>query len=178
MESKDSKGVCLDLEAKGMPIHIAEGKEDEDDVAMYAGDTKEVDPVDYPGMEVTKLTFVPSKICPVDDSLEIAMQFDLDRDVIAGFWSVQLLVDSCDNRIIKKLGETEPEDYPAGENEMEFKVSSIPVDDIPPSTLTNSGLLMCSFNADGIEVATVNCVVNVFKADNGEVVREMLSPLE
>ena len=95
------------------------------------------------------------------------MQFELDRDVIAGFWTIKLLVDSCDNRIIKKLGETEPEDYPAGYSDMEFHCQKVEVHDIPASALTNSGLLMCGFVADGIEVATFNCVVNVYKADNG-----------
>lgn len=174
-ESKDgAKGLDDRVEAKGM--HMAEGKDDE--IAIYADDTKEVGPADYPGLEVIRFGFKPAKICPVEESLAINMQFELDRDVIAGFWTIKLLVDSCDNRIIKKLGETEPEDYPAGESDMEFSCPRIEVDDIPPSALTNSGLLMCGFVADGIEVATFNCVVNVYKADNGEIVREILSPLE
>ena len=48
---------------------------------------------------------------------------------------------------------------------------------IPNSTLTNSGLLMASFIADGEEVASVNMVVNVFLKD-GTLYREILNPLD
>ena len=172
----DSKGEAGEskFDFKGSDSR-ADNKAEEEEI--YRDDSKEVDPADYPGIEVTDLVISPSKICLVDEGLELKISFELDRDVIAGFWGVKLLVDSCDNRIIKILGETEPEDYPAGDSDMIFNVDSISVDDIPPSTLTNSGLLMCCFMADGVEVATVNSVVNVFKDDSGRVMREILNPL-
>ena len=179
-ESKDEIGIRgsgQNYDSKGLPsAEESEGKEA--DLEFYGDDSKQVDPEDYPAIEVTELSLKPSKVCPVAEGLEVKVVFELDRDVIAGFWSIKLLVDSCDNRIIKILGETEPEDYPIGESDMYFSVPTIPVDDIPPSTLTNSGLLMCCFMADGVEVATVNSVVNVFKDDKGDIVREILNPLE
>ena len=53
----------------------------------------------------------------------------------------------------------------------------IDVSGIPPSTLTNSGLLMACFKVHGEEVANVNLVVNVSQK-NGSIVREILNPLE
>ena len=75
------------------------------------------------------------------------------------------------------MGETPIEDYPDGDSDMNFHVDSIDISGIPPSTLTNSGLLMAIFCVDGEEVATVNMVVNVFKRD-GQIVREILSPMD
>ena len=179
----DSKGVeGRAIEEKGLGpsnSNSGESKDEgkDDDLEIFKDDSKEVDPADYPGIEVTDMVITPSKKSPVDEGLEVKIVFELDRDVIAGFWSVKFLVDSSDNRIIKILGETEPEDYPSGESDMYFSVDRITVDDIPPSTLTNSGLLMCCFMADGVEVATVNSVVNVFKDDSGNVMREILNPL-
>ena len=172
----ESKGISDDskFDEKGLPSD-KDSKDVEEE--LYRDDSKEVDPADYPGIEVTDLVIRPSKMCLVNEGLELKITFELDRDVIAGFWSVKLLVDSCDNRIIKILGETEPEDYPAGESDMNFDVDSIYVDDIPPSTLANSGLLMCCCMANGIEVASVNSVVNVFKDESGAVMREILNPL-
>ena len=174
-DSKGVEGKKFEDKGFGPPESKQDGKDD--DLEIYRDDSKEVDPADYPGIEVTDLVITPSKKSPVEDGLEVKMVFELDRDVIAGFWTVKFLVDSSDNRIIKILGETEPEDYPSGESDMYFTVARITVDDIPPSTLTNSGLLMCCFMADGVEVATVNSVVNVFKDDNGNVMREILNPL-
>ena len=41
-------------------MHIAEGKDD--DIAIYADDTKDIDPEDYPGLEVTRFDFDPAKM--------------------------------------------------------------------------------------------------------------------
>lgn len=60
---------------------------------------------------------------------------------------------------------------------MRFDLDRIDISGIPPSTLTNSGLLMACLMADGEEVASVNMVVNVFEK-SGKIMREILSPLE
>ena len=95
--------------------------------------------------------------CPVDASLQLRIVFELDRDVIAGYWEVKFLVDSCDARIVKVLGETAVEDFPEGESDIFFTCPSIDLSGIPPSALTNSGLLIAAFMADGKEVAAVSC---------------------
>ena len=88
------------------------------------------------------------------------------------------MVDSAETRLIRVLGETNVEDYPDGESDMHFSVSSIDIDGIPPSTLANSGLLIAAFVADGEEVACVNMVVNVFiDKSSGQLMREIMNPL-
>jgi len=129
-------------------------------------------------MEVISVHTGKTGEVPVESSLELKIVFELDRDVVAGYWTVKLLVDSCDARIIKVLGETGAEDYPDGESDMYFSCDAINLQGVSPSALTNSGLLIATFMADGKEVAAVNCVVNVTKNSRGEFMREIFNPLE
>ena len=108
----------------------------------------------------------------------MSIKFNASRDIIAGYWSIKLLVDSAYHRIIKILGETTPEDYPDGESDMEFFIQTIDVSDIEQSKLTNSGLLIASLFVDGEETISVNMVVNVFQGNDGIIMREILNPLE
>lgn len=55
-------------------------------------------------------------------------------------------------------------------------MDEINVSTIPPSTLANSGLLMACLMVDGVEVASVNMVVNVTE-DKGQLYREIYNPL-
>ena len=49
---------------------------------------------------------------------------------------------------------------------------------ITPSTLANAGLIMAVLvNGEGVDVASVNLVVNVFVKD-GKVLREIWNPME
>ena len=132
---------------------------------------------DVPKVEITHIEIGPSPSAEITDPLELKIKFDLDRDVVAAYWIVKLLVDSCDQRLIKILGETPVEDYPDGDSEMYFSIETIDVSDIPPSVLANYGLLMACFIVDGEEVAAVNMVVNVTR-DGAKVWREILNPLE
>ena len=154
----------------------AESKAEEEDFTEYA-DSKGAD--DLARIDVVRVDFGEDggRECPVDASLQLRIVFELDRDVIAGYWEVKFLVDSCDARIVKVLGETAVEDFPEGESDIFFTCPSIDLSGIPPSALTNSGLLIAAFMADGKEVAAVNCVVNVFKGPGGGIVREILNPL-
>jgi len=129
-----------------------------------------------PQVDIRDIVIVGSS-AEITAPLELKIKFDLDRDVLAAFWIVKLLVDSCDKRLIKILGETAVDDYTEGDNEMYFSVEGIDVSDIAPSVLANYGLLMACLMVDGEEVATVNMVVNVTKSD-GKIIREILSPLE
>ena len=56
------------------------------------------------------------------------------------------------------------------------QVDEIDVSAIPPSTLANSGLLMACLMVHGVEVASVNMVVNVTE-DKGRLYREIYNPL-
>lgn len=145
---------------------FAEGKQSAD--AKHA---------DIPKVDITAIEIGPKSMAVITAPLELKIKFDLDRDVVAAYWIVKLLVDSCDKRVIKVLGETPVEDYPDGESQMYFSVEAVDVSDIPPSVLANYGLLMACFMVDGEEIAAVNMVVNVIKKD-GEILREILNPLE
>ena len=115
-----------------------------------------------PRIDITKITIDPKGFEEVSSPISLEIKFELDRDVVAAYWVIQLLVDSTHNRIIKILGETDVEDYPDGESDMKIVIKSIDVSDIPPSTLTNSGLLMAKFIVDGEEVASVNMVIIIY----------------
>jgi hypothetical protein len=165
--SKDHPVDDLDEEI----LYSDEGKD-------YSGENENTeDKLNYPQVNIIEIEISPNKPVEITSSLSLKMKFELDRDVIAAYWIVKLLVDSAHSRIIQILGQTDVEDYPDGESDMSFSVDSISVDNIPPSTLANSGLLMAVFMVDGEEVATVNMVVQVYKKD-GMIIREILSPLE
>eukprot|EP01038_Epipyxis_sp_PR26KG_P016465 gene16465-22460_t len=130
-----------------------------------------------PQINVTSIQLDPSGPVELSSPLQLKIIFELDRDAIAANWIIQFLVDSTHNRIIKILGETPLDDYIEGsESEMEFNIPFIDVSGIPPSTLTNSGLLMAKLMLGGEEVASVNMVVNVYKQD-GKIVRDILNPI-
>lgn len=107
---------------------------------------------------VLELNIRPSELVEITSPLSLDIRFELDRDVIAGYWVVQFLVDSCQRRVIRVLGETPVEDYSEGESDVHFEVERVEVDGIEASTLTNAGLLMAKFMADGEEIASVNMV--------------------
>jgi hypothetical protein len=184
-EKSDYKGTSSSSTAakggtsKDYPLN----NQDEDEEILYSdekdytGDENPDDKMNYPQVNIIEIEILPKKPVEITSSLSLKMKFELDRDVIAAYWIVKLLVDSAHSRIIQILGQTDVEDYPDGESDMSFTVDSISVDNIPPSTLANSGLLMAVFMVDGEEVATVNMVVQVYKKD-GMIVREILSPLE
>ncbi len=123
-----------------------EGKEDKD----YSSNP--------PKITVTSIKVNPVGEADIASFLSIKISFELDRDVVAGYWQIQFLVDSTHKRIIHILGETPVEDYPDGESEMFFSTEEVNISGIAPSTLTNSGLLMALFMVDGEEVASVNMV--------------------
>jgi hypothetical protein len=172
----ESKGECKDYrESKGSKVY------DDDEEVFYSdykdgGDSKD-DDFDVPQVNVINIIIGPKGIVPISSPLDLRIKFELDRDAVAAYWTVQFLVDSSHSRLIKVLGETPLEDYPDGESDMTFHADTIDVGGIEPSSLTNSGLLMAVFMVNGKEVATVNMVVQVSKRD-GEIVREILSPLE
>lgn len=129
-----------------------------DEEIIYCDEKGNGEIFDVPVVEVLEVIINPSGPSEISSSLRVQIRFNLDRDAVAAFWSVRLLVDSTQKRIIKVLGDTPVEDYPDGESDMNFFTESIDVGDIEPSTLANSGLLMAVLIVNGEEVASVNMV--------------------
>jgi len=113
---------------------------------------------DVPVVEILDIDIQPNAAVEVSSPLHLRIKFNLDRDVVAAYWSIKLLVDSSHKRIIILLGDTDVEDYPDGESEMFFSTKFIDIGSIEPSTLTNSGLLMAVLVVNGEEVLNVNMV--------------------
>lgn len=53
-----------------------------------------------PRIEILSINFEPA-MGPLSGPLELTIKFELDRDVVAGYWIIRFLVDSCDRRLIK-----------------------------------------------------------------------------
>jgi hypothetical protein len=123
-----------------------------------AGDDEPGDKSHFPQVNILEIDIRPNKVVEVSSALSLRIKFELSRDVVAAYWSIRFLVDSAHHRIIQMLGQTDIEDYPDGESEMVFKIDSINIDNIPPSTLTNAGLLMAVLMVEDEEVAAVNMV--------------------
>lgn len=120
MEKKgDSKGYDDESDTKGMKDYsddIADSKGGDD----YYDDGKDTIELDVPQVDVTEIVIEPSGKCPIGDPLELRITYNLDRDVVAGYWEVkvtlsiftsceinfphkQFLVDSASSRIIKSM---------------------------------------------------------------------------
>lgn len=134
-------------------------------------------PLDVPKIEVLDISISPNDMVEISSPLSLSIRFSLDRDVVAAYWVVQFLVDTARSRLIRILGETDVEDYVDGESEMNFSCQRVEVDDIPVSSLSNSGLLMARLMVDGDEVASVNLVVQV-TLKQGVAMRQIFSPLD
>jgi len=90
-------------------------------------------------VNVISINIAPTEEVDLTAEIDLRISFELDRDVIAGYWMVQFLVDTTSRRIIKVLGQTDVEDYPEGESDMNFYVNRVDISGISPSTLSNSG---------------------------------------
>jgi hypothetical protein len=138
------------------------GRDDEEEIFASDGKYDDTDNGDefknLPQVNITEIKIKPSGVVDVTAPLTLDMKFELSRDVVAASWVIKFLVDSSHSRIIKVLGQTEVEDYPDGESDMHFHVDYVDIDNIPPSSLTNSGLLMAVLMVDGEEVVGVNMV--------------------
>ena len=52
-------------------------------------------------VEIVSLDINPLGKSDISAPLELNIRFELDRDVVAAYWIVKFLVDSCDKRIIR-----------------------------------------------------------------------------
>lgn len=59
------------------------------------------DKIDPPTVNVSRIVLRPNGPTEISSPLELRINFDLDRDVIAGYWIIKFLVDSADKRIIR-----------------------------------------------------------------------------
>eukprot|EP00752_Nemacystus_decipiens_P010910 g9696.t1 len=169
------------------------------------GDTKDHEgteaaghPVALPALELLSVECGPSN-CPVDERLELSMDFALDQPLRGAWWEVKFLVDSVNKRHLVRLGATAERDFPRGSCSMHFQVSRVPVEGIKPCTLANTGLLVATLmwkgergerkrgerkgeeeEEEGEVVAQVNLVVQVANVDvaKGRLTRVIYSPLE
>lgn len=53
-----------------------------------------------PKIEILSINFEPA-VGSLSGPVELSIKFELDRDVVAGYWIIRFLVDSCDRRLIK-----------------------------------------------------------------------------
>lgn len=73
-------------------------KDQKDEEFISANTSEKIIP---PKVEVLDIHIEPAVRGPLSGPLELTIKFELDRDVIAGYWIVRLLVDSCDKRLIR-----------------------------------------------------------------------------
>ena len=102
-DSKDDVKDSYSSNGAKNSFDVAESKHEED---IYEDGSKDTAPdMLPPKLWVQSLKFNPDSICPISSPLELQIDFELERDVVAGYWIVKFLVDSAENRIIKILGE-------------------------------------------------------------------------
>ncbi|CAM9556932.1 unnamed protein product [Scytosiphon promiscuus] len=153
-----------------------------------------------PSLELVSVDCGPSD-CPVEEGLEMSMEFALDRPLEGAWWEMKFLVDSVNERHLVRLGATGERDYPLGSCSMHFEAPRVSVEGIKPCTLANTGLLIATLvrrravtssnRAEGKEetgvegkgggreeVAQVNLVVQVTDVGQGRLERVIYSPLE
>ena len=82
------------------------GKYDDDDIVEEKGGEN----IDPPKIEILEIDVEP-KMGPLSGALELRIKFELDRDVIAGYWIVRFLVDSTDRRLIRVSNGGNTTDY-------------------------------------------------------------------
>ena len=80
----EGKASYDSYDAKG---DIGESKS-EDNLEVYADDSKGCEEP-LPTVEIHAIEYTPTEECPVSDPLELTIKFELDRDVIAGYWKVR-----------------------------------------------------------------------------------------
>lgn len=150
MDSKGAKDLDFSISAKGIASPVGNYASESKTVEEYfPDDTKEM------AEELARVDIISVALGadgdeePLEAPIELKIVFELDRDVVAGYWSIKFLVDSCDARVVRGLGDTNMEDYIEGENDVYFTCDTLDFSGIAPSALTNSGLLIAVFLADG-----------------------------
>lgn len=167
MSAKDDYSSNYDEKYSEAKRVSSKGTDDDDDLECYdddkasgGGGSKQNNCIH---VNVLSINIAPSDAVDLSAALDLRISFELDRDVIAGYWVVQFLVDTSSRRVIKVLGQTDVEDYPEGESDMSFYTSQVDISGISPSTLSNSGgydsVLLCRFPS-----SLVRCRIHVFTA--------------
>lgn len=85
-------------------------KNDNDDIIdeeYFNDDSKNMDNNDNKkviNVNVMKIDIEPSHEVELTSGFDLNITFELDQDVVAGYWVVQFLVDTSNQRVIKVLG--------------------------------------------------------------------------
>ncbi|CAM9447944.1 unnamed protein product [Ascophyllum nodosum] len=71
-------------------------------------------------LELVDVDCGPSN-CPVEERLELSMEFTLDRPLQHALWEIKFIVDSVHQRHVVELGATKAKDYAQGLSSMHFE---------------------------------------------------------
>eukprot|EP00742_Colponemidia_sp_Colp-10_P002291 GILJ01002445.1.p2 GENE.GILJ01002445.1~~GILJ01002445.1.p2 ORF type:complete len:174 (+),score=29.16 GILJ01002445.1:1711-2232(+) len=127
-------------------------------------------------INVTNIDISPNQ-CPLQEALNLAIDFEADQPIPAASWEVKYIVDTVFRRKIILLGTMDNLSYDAGANSFRFSVPGIDVGGISSDVLANAGLLVATLKDGQEEVIGVNMVTQVSKQGN-ELIRVIFNPLE
>ncbi|KAL1515514.1 hypothetical protein AB1Y20_002136 [Prymnesium parvum] len=128
-------------------------------------------------VSVQSLSISPNN-CPLEEPLDLAMDFTITRPLPAARWVVKFIADQADKRKIVVLGETPPVDYAAGQHSMSFSVPEVNVSHLKRHVLANVGLLIAGLFSGEDEIVQVSMVTQVTPSPDGALIRSVYSPLE
>ena len=143
MSAKDS--YSYDEKQSEAKRASSKSTDDDEDIEYYDDKSSGYNTQNIIHVNVLSINIAPLEEVDLSAELDLQITFELDRDVIAGYWVVQFLVDTSSRRIIKLLGQTDVEDYPEGESTMSFYAHRVDTSGITPSTLSNSGNLLTKY---------------------------------
>lgn len=125
---------------------------------------------------LTAVSIEPNN-CPLEEPLNIAMDFSTARDLAHARWEIRFVADTANKRKIVLLGETAPCAYGAGAHSMAFSVPQVNVSHLKRHVLANVGLLLAVLYDGDEEVVQVSMVTQV-TADGETLMRSIYNPLD
>ena len=128
-------------------------------------------------VQVEAISIEPNN-CPLEEQLDLAMQFTCEKPVADASWRVRFIADQTGKRKIVELGATATESYGAGPQRMQFSVPKVSVEHLSRHLLTNVGLLLATLYSGEEEVLQVSMVTQVTPGDDGTLIRSVYNPLE
>jgi len=128
-------------------------------------------------VSVQGLSISPNN-CPMEEPLDLAMDFTITRDLPAARWEIKFIADQANKRKIVVLGETPTVDYAAGPQSMVFSVGEVDVSHLKRHVLANVGLLIAGLYSGEEEIVQVSMVTQVTPNAEGVLIRSVYSPLD
>ena len=121
----------------------------------------------------------PAAAAAAGAPIAIEMDWSVSEALAGASWEVKYIVDMTAKRHIVELGATAAEDFAAGAHKFRFHVAGLDLTGVKPSWLNNVGLLLAVLKGGGgEEIFQINCVTQVRKGEDGDLLRTVLSPLE